>query len=158
MATALLVVGLIGAAVSAYASWDASQTAAKVAKYNKKVAKNNATYARQAAKLAADAKAEENRHVQAVLRARAGASGVSFEGSPLEVFAANAEAAAKEEARLLYGGDVTASGYEASSALEGFKARRAETMSYVGAGTTLLTEGASAWSRYQNRPARSGQA
>lgn len=133
------IVGAIGAIISAYATFASMQAQAGAQSYAAKVARNNALQARQAAQIAAENAHEKNQRILGAQRARLGASGVMpSEGSPLIVQMDSAEQAALEEARIRYGGQVMAQGYESERALKSYQARISRRGAVVGAGATLL--------------------
>lgn len=151
-AIAAAVIAVIGAAVSAYAQYQAGQAQAASLKYQQKVAENQAIAARQAAQVAAENARERHQRVMAAQRARLGAAGVmSTEGSPLIVQMESAEQAALEEARIRYSGEVQAGGVESQAVLSGFQARQARTAGTLGAGASLLSGVGGAYGTYANR-------
>jgi hypothetical protein len=142
LAIAGLVVGVIGAAAAGYSAYAASEAQSQAANYNKKVARNQAQAARDAASIAASNRQEELRRIMAAQRARIGASGVTEEGSPLLVEMKSAEQGQLDLARIAYAGQTRSQAYQSEAILQGFYATRAEQAAQVGAGTSLLNAAA----------------
>lgn len=146
----MAVTAIIGAIVTAYVAYEASQAQAAQAEYQQKVAKNEATARRDAASIEAENLRDRQRAVMAAQRAGIGASGVlPSEGTPLLVQTDSAEKAALNEARVRYSGEVGARFAESEAILEGYKARTARRMGYINAGASLLRGAGSAASSYR---------
>ena len=147
---AVLVVGVIAAAAAAYAAYQASEAQAQQYEYQKKVAKNQATVAANAAKIARENAEAQHKRILATQRARIGAAGlISSEGSPLIAQMESVEQAALDEARLTYAGQIQAQSFLSEANLLGFQARTTREVGRVSAGATLLGGTASAVSAYQ---------
>ena len=135
-----VVVAVLAAAVSAYASYEQGQTAQATAKFNKKQAENAALAQRQAAQIEAENKREEGRRFAAIARANIGGAGVMpTEGTPLLVELENAEKIKLNEARILYAGEVGAQQFQNEAAITSFIGRRQARTSYIQAGASLLS-------------------
>ena len=128
----------IGTAFSVIGALNQGQQAADAARYNAAVAQNNATAARQQAAANAEAQARRARQQIGSMRAAYGASGVSLEGSPLDVIEASAAAAEMDRQNILYSGELRAGGYESTAGLELMRGDNARTGSYFSAGSALL--------------------
>lgn len=149
IAIAGLVVTVVAAAASAYVQYEQAEQQSKVAKYNAKVAENRAIEERQRAAFAAEQQREANRRVLARQRAAYGAADVEVNaGSPLLVMADSARQAELDAQIILSGGAARASGFTAQSNLDRFQAQNLKTAGYYGAGTTLLSGGARAYTGY----------
>ena len=134
------IVGVIGAVISAYATYQASQAQAAALSYQQKAQRNQAIAAEQAAQIAAENAHTQHQRVLATQRARLGAAGViSSEGSPLLVQMDSAEQAALDEARILYSGKVQAGGYRSEAILSGYQARTTRATGTLAAGGSLLS-------------------
>lgn len=145
---ASLAISIVAAAASAYSAYAASEAQAQAANYNKKVARNQAQAARDAAAIAGTNRQEELRRIMASQRARIGASGVTEEGSPLLVEMKSAEQAQLELARIRYAGETRSQAYQSEAILQGFYKTKAEQAAYTGAGVALLGGSASALGTY----------
>jgi hypothetical protein len=137
---AVVAVAVAGAAVSAYAAYESGQQQAAAARYNRKVAQNQATSAQDQGELAAERERERNRRLLASQRAAYGASGViTTEGSPLLVQMDSAREAVRSEQLLRYNADLAETGFRSQATLQGFYARSAERAGAIGAGASLLS-------------------
>ena len=144
------VIALIGIAVSTYAQYEQGQTTEKFAKYNAKVAENQAAGERMRAAVAAGQQREAHRRVIANQRAQYGASGVDVaSGSPLLVIADSAKQAELDAQIILSGGEARAGGFQAQAALDRFQGRAASTAGYFNAGSTLLSGSSRAYQQYR---------
>jgi hypothetical protein len=160
------VIALIGVAASTYAAYEQAETQQKYAKYNAKVAENQAAGERMRAGVAADQQRELHRRVIANQRAQYGTSGVDVaSGSPLLVIADSARQAELDAQIILAGGEGRAIGFQSQAALDRFQGRAAMTAGYVNAGSTLLSGTAGVASNYgrlytvpQNNAANASQA
>ena len=142
------------AAAGAYAAYASSQAQAQAADYQRKVSKNQAQAAKQAAEIGAENARVQHQRVLATQRNRLGATGVlPSEGSPLLVQMESAESAALDEARIRYSGEVQATGYRSNEILAGFEAKTARQLGYVGVGTSLLGGATRAYSGYSGSTA-----
>lgn len=130
---------LIGTIFSAVGAISQGVQASNAADYNAAVARNNALAARQQASANAEAQGRESRRRLGAMRAAYGASGVTMEGSPLDVIEQSAMEAELDRQNILYSGELKASGYEGTSELEEAKGSSAMTGSLFSAGSSLLT-------------------
>jgi hypothetical protein len=144
------VIALIGIAAGTYAQYEQAQTQEKYAKYNAKVAENQAAGERMRAGVAADQQRELHRRVIANQRAQYGASGVDVaSGSPLLVIADSARQAELDAQIILSGGEARASGFQSQAALDRFQGRAASQAGYVNAGSTLLSGTSNTYFQYR---------
>lgn len=125
------IVSTVGALSQGFASADASS-------YNAKLAQQNAVASRQQAAASARTADIEARKRLGAIEANVGASGVSMEGSPLDILQESARAAEMDRLNILYGGEVRARGYENTATLDRFKGDAAETAGYLSAGRELM--------------------
>ena len=142
MAAAALAGGSAG--LGAVGAIHQAQAEASAANYNSAVANQNAEQAIAQA-------AEEERRTRVIARkqigaARAayGASGVSLEGSPLDVLGEMAATAEMDALTVRHAGRVRAAGYMNEARLDKFRAKTARTGAYFGASGALLGGGAKA--------------
>jgi hypothetical protein len=85
------------------------------------------------------------------IRAGYGASGVTMEGSPMEILEQSAMNAEMDRQNILYGGELKASGYESTAGLELMRGEHAVTSSYYNAGSALLS-GAAKSGAFNSKP------
>ena len=159
MAVAIVgaVVALIGVAVSTYAAYEQAETQQKFAKYNAKVAENQAAGERMRAGVAANQQREAHRRLIANQRAQYGVSGVDVaSGSPLLVIADSAKQAELDAQIILAGGEARGIGFEAQAGLSRFQGRQAAAAGYANAGSTLLSGTGSVLTRYYKRTGGDG--
>lgn len=140
---AVIAITAVAAAASTYASYEASQQQADAARYNKKIAQNQAELAQQQAEIDAESLREKNRRLLALEYATQAGMGVDTEeGSPLLVRADTARQMARDEYLTRYGGQVRAGGFEQQAGLYGKYASNYESAANLGAGVSLLSSGA----------------
>lgn len=148
-----VIVAAIGVAVSTTAAIQAAEQQQQVAKFNAKVAKNQALAARQAAEANANQRRETLKRVLAQQRAAIGGSGVSdTTGSPLLVQIESARQAELDALRIAHGGEQRGLGFESEAAYARYAGRQAATAGYIGAGTSLLqgtAQGINTYQRYR---------
>jgi len=150
------VVAIIAAAVSAYAAYEQGQTQQAIAKYNKKVAENDALAKRQAAGIAAETERDKAKAILAAQRASIGAAGIlPSEGTPLLVQTDSAEKAALNESRIRYSGEVGARQSESEAIIQGYIGKRAAQQGYINAGASLLSGASSSYSTYSKGQGKS---
>ena len=172
MATALLVMAIVGTGVQAYGQYQQgkqAQAASKQAQaqakaqaawnlYNSKVAKRQAEAESRAAAFESKQAKRKAEALQAKFRARRGASGVGMEGSPLLAEEDLAAQLAIEQTNIRLTGQRRVAAYKSQSILDVSKASAATSRAsgygqaastqgraaYIGAGGTLLQGGAQA--------------
>src|SRR5262245_58059242 len=106
---AAAIVGTVVAAAGAVSSGIAQSHAAD---YSAQVAQQNAQLAKQQAQQNAEIQAAQARQQLGATAAAYGASGVTAEGSPLDVLASSAYKAEMDRQTILYDGRIKAMGYE----------------------------------------------
>ena len=150
--TAAIIAGIaVSTAVSAYSAYAASEARSDAADYQSKVAKNQADAARQAAEIAAQNEAEQNRRIRATQRARAAGSGIEEdEGSSLLAQMEAAEQDVLNQRRILHAGRTQARGFQAESILQGFAAKNYERQGYVNAGASIIGGAGKAYGAYSS--------
>jgi len=141
-----LALTVVSTAVGVYSAYSQGQAQQKAAKYNAKVAENQATAARNAAAVREQQHRERIRQLAGTQRANSGASGIALEGSPLLVMADTLEQAELDAQRIRYGGEVSATGFESQARLQRFQGAQAAQAGMIGAGSTLLSGAAKAMS------------
>lgn len=152
---AIAIVAVVAAGVSAYAAYEQGQTAEATAKYNAKIAEQQAQSSQQIAHAQAQQQREQSRRLMAANRAGIGASGISDVGSPLLLQADNATQAELNAQMTEYGGTLRAQGFRSEIPLLKYQGRRAAEAGMLGAGSTLLSgvasAGAGAYGGYQKQ-------
>lgn len=139
-------VSIAGTGLAVAGTLSAAQAQAQALRYSAQVADAEAQRARFAGQFEADQIREQARINLARSRAAAGASGIAFEGSPLEALAYSATQYELDALAALYGAETIAAGRQSGAALSRFQAGRTALSGYLGAGTQLL-RGASTWGR-----------
>ena len=142
------VIAAAGAGIGAVGSIYQGQAAGAAADYNAAIMAQNAKAARDQARADAEDKAREAHRYLGSLHAAFGASGLSMEGSALDVYEDQSREAALAVHRVLYSGDLRAAGLEAGASLEKMKADTSRTAGYIGA-ASQVAGGAATYYRLQ---------
>ena len=133
------IIGLVIAAVQAYAAYEQGQAQQEVYDYNAKVARQQAESAKQAATLQAEADRERSRRIIGRQRSLYGVAGVEVDaGSPLLIKADSARQAELNAQAIEWQGAVQAQNFMQESVLDRFMGRAAARAGTFGAGSTLL--------------------
>jgi|SRR5215217_1913032 len=138
LAAAAIASAVIGTGVAVYGQVQAAKTAKEMGEYNAKLAENQAQQVDMDARESVKRRREQNRRFQGMQRTAFAKSGVSIEGSPLEVMA---ETAGILELEAL---DASRQASQQTSALraQGAYDRRVGSTqaraAYIGAGASLL--------------------
>lgn len=143
-----VIVAVVAAGIGAYSASEQAAAQEQQAKYNKRVASNQAQATQNAAAVAEDNQREHDRRVLAQQRALAGGAGLSTEGSALLVMIDSAKQAELDAVRIRYGGAQSAQGLEDQAGLFGSAATQAKKQGQIGVGTTLLTGASNAVGSY----------
>ncbi len=141
MAAALPILKVAATAAAALSALSQASAASSQANYNAQVADRNAGVARDQAARDAEAQGRRARQVLGAARAGFGASGVTSEGSPLDVLMNSASNAEMDRQNILYKGELRAIGYSDTAALERSRAKAAEKEGLVGAASAIITGG-----------------
>lgn len=141
-------------ALAAVSAISQAQQAKATGEYNAAIGARNAGIAREQA--ARDAEAQHRGAVRAIGAARAayGASGVTLEGSPLDVLESSAAEAELDRQNILYKGELRAMGYGETAALDLSRGKAAARSGYAQAGSAILM---GAGNYYGSRPAKTAQ-
>lgn len=148
-------ISAVGAAFSVIGALNQGQQAKNAAEYNAAIARNNAIAARQQADASAAAQQRKARLQIGSMRAAYGASGITMEGSAMDVLEQSAAMAELDRQNILYSGELRAGGYESTAGLELMRGDNAVTGSYFSAGSALLS-GAAKMGAFEAKPAASG--
>lgn len=170
-ATAALIAGGVGAAVSAGGAIEQGQATANAANYRAQVATNNATIAKQnadyaieAGQVAAETQGLKGAAAGGALKAHQGASGVDINsGSAVDVRTSQREAAKLDAETVMnnaelqaYGYNAKATGFEAESQLDRLTADQAPIGAEIGATGSLLSSASSLGFKWSGMGAGSG--
>lgn len=131
--------GYISAAMSAVSAISGAQQQKQAAKYNQKIANQQAVAAQKEAAANADKQRRAASETIGSMQASYAASGVTLEGSPLEVLEQSARNAKLDELNIRWSGDTRAQGYRATANLEGARASNAMTSGYLSAAGSLFS-------------------
>ena len=138
LATVATYASIASAAITAVSAISQGQASKAAGDRNAAIAARNAEIAR--ANGAANAEAERKdvaRRIGAQV-AGYGASGVAFEGTPLDVLGETAENGEKDVQNTLYQAELRAIGFNDESSFQTFKGNTAQTAGFFGAGGALL--------------------
>lgn len=127
--------------ISAIGQYQAGEAAEEAGHYNAEVARRQATIVRGRATFEAAKQRDMTHKLLATSRARAGASGLGFGGSPLEVMAATAQEAELDARAIEYGGELEAVGYESQATLAEWEGKQIKRAKRTRALLTLLDFG-----------------
>jgi len=134
-----IALAVASAAVSAAGAIAQGNAAKASANYNAAVARQNADIARANAAADADKQERQGGLLAGRQRAAIGASGITPEGSPLEVMADSALESELDALTTNYRGELQARSYGQNATLQGMRGGAAQTAGYIGAGATLLS-------------------
>jgi hypothetical protein len=137
IATALQAVGTLAGAGASIAGGIQSNN---VAKYNSKVAENNAQAERQRASYEANLQRENVRRVIGAQRAAGASSGLDItSGTPVAVLGDTAKAGEMDVLARLYAGESAGVAYENDAQRMRAEGKAAKTAGFINAGTNLLS-------------------
>ena len=128
----------IVAAVGVVSSLSQAQQQKSAAKYNEKLAENQAVGARQEAAAAANRQQRQSAKTIGTMQASYAASGVSTEGSPLEVLEESARNAELDRLTILWNGESRAQGYQNTAELERSRGKNAMASGYLSAAGSAM--------------------
>jgi len=149
-AAVVIIATVISAAASAYAAYSSGQAQKKAREYSAKVAEQQGAVAQESAEAEAEDRRRRARYLLGEQLATAGASGVALEGSPLLAMVDSAVQEDLEARRIQYRGYLAAVGYGSQAGLARYEGQQAARAGYIGAGTSLLRGGTSAYVNYQS--------
>ena len=130
---------IFGSIVSTIGQIQQSSAASQAAEYNAAVARNNALAARQQAAANADALERKSRNVIGSSRMNYAASGVSLEGSPLDVLEEQAMMAELDRQNTIYSGELKAIGFQNEAQIEDMRAKNARSAGAIGVASSLFS-------------------
>jgi hypothetical protein len=122
MADPISILSIVGTVVSAVGSIASGLSASKADSYNAQIAEQNAMIARNNAEYMALKQQREARLRIGAEEAGYGASGITTEGSPLDVLESSTRNAELDRQAIIYQGQVRAAGYEDQATLDSMRA------------------------------------
>lgn len=148
-AVAAIAAAVIGALVSAYSAYSASQAQAASAKYQGRLAQEQADAATEAGKIAEENQREQDKRLIAAQRARIGATGAEETvGAPLLAEMESASNAELNARRIMWSAQTRSAGFQSEKVGQNFAARQYRRQGYIGVGASLLTGAARAYGSY----------
>lgn len=138
----LAVIAGIGVAVQVFGQIQGARAEKADAEFNATIAEQEAVLARQEAGAREERQREEDRRILARQRALVGAAGITFEGSPVAVFAESAAQAELDALLIRREGVLRSRSLLIEADIQRVAGRQALAAGILGAGTTLLTGGA----------------
>ena len=138
MAAAIPALMLSGAAISAVGAISQANAQKAASSYNATLRERDATIATNQAGQDAQQVRWAAQRAQGSLVAGTGASGITQEGSPLDVLAMSASQAKLDEETVLYKGKLKASGYMSDAALSRAQGKVAMQQGELGAASYLI--------------------
>lgn len=155
MAWVPLAAAAIGTISSAAGSLSSSKAEANAAKYNAQIAEQNATIAEQQSKAAVEQQQRDTYRQAGAIRAAYGASGVTGDGTPMDVLADSYTMAILDRETIKYQYALEAQSYRNEANLQRTNAKNAKKAGYISAASKLLDGGAQTYGYY--RTSRAGK-
>jgi hypothetical protein len=140
VAIPFIMVGMavMGSVMSAQAQKKEGEAAKEAAQYNAAISRRNAEISMDQAAMDAEAQGRDARAKAGSMRAAYGASGVTMEGSPLDVLESSAITAEQDRQTILYKGRIKALGFEDEATLYDMSGENAEERGNSRSTATLL--------------------
>ncbi len=139
MTPILIGTAILGTAFSAYGMYSQGKSQEAMAKYNQKVADNNAVAAEQRAHESIRRQRRQNKRRLAAQRQAYADSGVLDSGTPLTVMADTAAHMELEAQDTLWAGQTQSQGFRQQSDLYGAQAKSIRRATPINVGSTILT-------------------
>lgn len=133
---------IASAAMQVAGSFQQAQAAKAAGRYNAEVAYRNAAIARASAASDQGDMGRQQARVLGAIRAGYGASGVTMEGSPMDVFQSSAAESELDILRRGYQGELEAMGFNAQAKAELMSAKSQAQGAYLQGASNLLMAGA----------------
>ncbi len=149
MAAAIPILSAAGAVFSAIGAISGGQSARRASDYNAAIADRNAVVATQQASANEEAQRKIDARRMGAARAGYGASGVTSDGSVLDVLGDSIAEAELNALNIRYEGKLAAQGYGDTAASARASGKSAQRAGYMQAGAALLTGGSKAYDIYQ---------
>ena len=134
-----IALAVAGSATSAYGQIQQANVQKRAADYNAELADRNSTLARQQAEAQAAQVRRQFLRQQATAITQSGASGLSLEGSTIDLLGANAAQGQLDIETVKYNGMIQALGFESSAIAERYRGATAQSLAPIGATGTLLS-------------------
>jgi hypothetical protein len=141
--------GLAGTAFQALGAISQGNAARAAGDYNAALYERNAQIAEQNAKVQEDRQRRLSAMRAGANRAAVGASGVSLEGSPLDILESNAAQEEMDALMIRWNAQNEATGLRASGALQRAQGLNAQRQGWMSAGSAILLGGARAYDRIE---------
>jgi hypothetical protein len=135
---ALPAIMLMGSAISAMGAIGQANAQQAAHEYNATLRERDAVVSTNQANVEAERVRRASLQAEGSLLAGAGASGVTLEGSPLDVLAMSASNAKLDEETVLYNGRLKAMGYTSDATLERQAGKVAKQQGYINAASYLV--------------------
>lgn len=145
MAAAAAVIAVVGAVVGAYGQYSDGKSREAAADRNASTERRNAKFAFDQGELEVAAQARRNFLRTSAARAGYAASGVTSEGSPLDVLEASAAESERDTQNIRMVANAKAQGYTDSSVLDDMRAKNAANSGNYGAAGSLLSGASKAY-------------
>lgn len=129
----------LGTAISAAGQIQAGKSQSEWSNYNASVARQNAIAAQQSAEYDARRTREAGEKLKSRQRVLYAKSGVSLEGTPTDVMLGTAEDIEMDAMAIIRRGLIGSQQYQSQANLSEMQGSAAQTASYYGAGSSLLT-------------------
>lgn len=142
MAMAIPILAVASAVIGAVGSIQAANAQRRASNYNQALAQRNSQIATNQGTLQEETHRTKMQRLMGHNRAQYGASGVTMEGSPLDVLSDMASQGEQDLQTIRYNTEVRASGHEGTAQLESMRAKNARTAGYLSAGQAVLLHGA----------------
>lgn len=139
MTPVMIGTALLSTAISGYGMYQQGQSQEAMAKYNQKVADNNAVAAEQRAHESVRRQRRQNKRALASQRQAYADAGVLDTGTPLTVMADTAAQMELEAQDTLWSGQTQAQGFRQQSDLYGAQAKSIGRATPINVGSTILT-------------------
>jgi hypothetical protein len=130
---------ILGQVVQGLGQVRQGRAAGNIGEYNGALSDRDAAVARDQATSQAIRQNRMSRKAIGSMRAGYGASGITIEGSALDVIEESAGQAELDNLTIRYLGELKAIGAESNAALSRYKGKEAENSGYMGAAGTLLS-------------------
>lgn len=140
----------VAAVVSTVATISQASAASKADKYNAAVATQNSQVATDQADMSLQTQQTDAYRKLGSIKAAYGASGVTTDGSPMDVLADSFTQSELDANTIIYNGKVKAAGYTDTANLDSAAASNATKAGYLNAASTALTGGAKTAQSYND--------
>jgi len=143
--SAASILGLVGTGLNAIGQIQAGQAQQDAANYNAQIARQNAVLARQQAEEEERRFRVTSRKELGAMRTGYGASGVTLEGSPMDILEDAAYIAEIDALTIRQGGRQKAMSYTNQARLDKLRGKTQKKQAYFGAASTALMGGSKYW-------------